>query len=342
MNTTDDSPGSIRSWICGLGHLLPHDLLPTRRAGSPSRSFLQLQRALWCLLGAHLVRCLPGKVTPARLADSVHPGGECWRDGLTACAAADLQGALTCAFAILMYFCLPWTPSVARFLSPREKEVARYRLLADGSTATDTKFAMKTFFAPLWDWKFWVFAPIALCYGTAAAVGSNFLTQIIGRYHYTVVKTNLWTVAPFCFGTIVLLITAWSSDHFRERGFHLASSMALVLTGCIILAALPITEKKASYFAVFLITGAYTVWPSVAQLTTQAVLSHRVSCSTPGTSVTTPPRMVELSVSVPLRSWPMPAVSSAVSLVCDPASSPTEPQPTSSWTSSRQNTPSPW
>lgn len=57
------------------------------------------------------------------------------------------------------------------------------------------------------------------------------------------------------FGTIVLIITAWSSDHFRERGFHLASSMVMVMLGCIILAVLPITEKKASYFAVFLITG---------------------------------------------------------------------------------------
>lgn len=114
---------------------------------------------------------------------------------------------------------------------------------------------MKTFFAPLKDWKFYVFAPIALCYGTAAAVASNFLTQIIGRYKYTVVKTNLWTVAPFCFGTVLLLATAWSSDRTRERGLHLASSVLLVLLGCTILAILPISEKKASYFAVFLITG---------------------------------------------------------------------------------------
>ena len=162
---------------------------------------------------------------------------------------------MTCAFAILLFFCLPWTPSGARFLNEREKEVAQFRLLADGSTATDTKFALKTFFAPLKDWKFYVFAPIALCYGTGAAVASNFLTQIIGRYKYTVVKTNLWTVAPFCFGTVLLLATAWSSDRTRERGLHLASSVLLVLLGCTILAILPISEKKASYFAVFLITG---------------------------------------------------------------------------------------
>ena len=75
-------------------------------------------------------------------------------------------------------------------------------------------------------------------------------------------KTNLYTVAPYVCGTIVLLITAFSSDHFRERGFHLASALIFVIIGCVILIALPDTVKHASYFATFLITfGAFT--PSV-------------------------------------------------------------------------------
>ena len=133
---------------------------------------------------------------------------------------------------------------------------------------------------------------IALCYGVAASVASNFLTQvsftfdplpfpsshglyeyfglgevlilckIIGRFKYSVVKTNLFTVAPYVFGTIALLVTAFSSDHFRERGFHLGSSLAMVIIGCVILAAIPISSHGAGYFATFLITGgAFT--PSV-------------------------------------------------------------------------------
>ena len=231
---------------------------------------------------------------------------------------------------------------MARFLSPREKEVAQFRLLADGSTATETKFAMKTFFAPLRDFKFWIFAPIALCYGTAAAVGSNFLTQIIGRYHYSVIKTNLWTVAPFCFGTILLLITAWSSDRYRERGFHLASSMVLVLTGCIILAALPVHETKASYFAVFLITGTSTPLRTAQDLAyLQVVLSPLVCCSTLGTSATTRPKTAEPSELVLSPSWPTLVVLSAVSPAAAGSHRPADPQPTSSSTSSRPSTLSP-
>ena len=162
---------------------------------------------------------------------------------------------MTVGFAIAMACFLPWSHASAKFLSEREKEVALYRVLADGSSGSNTKFEYKTFFAPLRDWKFYVFGPMAVCYGTATAVASNFMTQIIGRYKYSVVKTNLFTVAPFFFGTFLLAVTAWSSDRHRERGFHLASSVVLVIVGLIILIALPVTEKKASYFACFLITG---------------------------------------------------------------------------------------
>ncbi|ORY24762.1 major facilitator superfamily domain-containing protein [Naematelia encephala] len=173
-----------------------------------------------------------------------------------------IEGAFTAGFAVLTGICLPWHPSTAKFLTEREKEVARLRVLRDGSSKTNTKFAMRTFFKPLWDWKFYAYASIALCYGVAASVAGNFLTQIIGRFGFSTVKTNLYTVAPYVCGTLVLLITSYSSDHFRERGFHLASSLVLVIIGCIILVAIPYHSVGAGYFATFLITmGSFT--PSV-------------------------------------------------------------------------------
>ncbi|GFZ47433.1 Uncharacterized transporter [Saitozyma sp. JCM 24511] len=173
-----------------------------------------------------------------------------------------IEGAFTFAFAILTGIMLPWSTEKASFLTDREKEVARMRILKDGSTAVNTEFDMHKFFSPLRDWKFYVFAGIALCYGVAASVGGNFLTQIIGRFGYSTVKTNLFTVAPYVCGTIVLLVTSYSSDRFRERGLHLASALVFVIIGCIILIALPVSNKSAAYFATFLITfGAFT--PSV-------------------------------------------------------------------------------
>lgn len=230
-----------------------------------------------------------------------------------------IEGAFTVGFAVLTAFMLPWSTETAYFLSDREKNIARLRILQDGSAATDTKFDHKSFFKPLSDWKYYVFASIAVCYGVAASVASNFLTQIIGRFGYSTVKTNLYTVAPYACGTIVMLITAYSSDRFRERGFHLASSLVLVIIGCILLSCLPLSSIGPAYFATFLITmGAYTpsclfqyvhirscIWIIASRVTyTRPVLPQDTSIDeplltkrqlAPGISATTPLKMAELS-----------------------------------------------
>ncbi|WVQ75755.1 hypothetical protein IAR50_005386 [Cryptococcus sp. DSM 104548] len=173
-----------------------------------------------------------------------------------------IEGAFTVGVAVVMAVMLPWSIESAGFLSEREKEVGRLRILRDGSSETGTRFNARAFFGPLKDARFWAFACIALSYGTAAAMGSNFLTQIVSRFHYSTVKTNLYTVAPYITGTLVLLITSYSSDHYRERTFHLASALVLVMVGCVILVAVPVSSVGVGYFAVFLITaGAFT--PSV-------------------------------------------------------------------------------
>ncbi|WVQ75734.1 hypothetical protein IAR50_005365 [Cryptococcus sp. DSM 104548] len=173
-----------------------------------------------------------------------------------------IEGAFTVGFAVLLAVMLPWSIDSARFLSEREKEVGKMRILRDGSSETGTKFNFRAFFKPLTDWKFWIFACIALAYGTATSMASNFLTQIVSRFNYSTVKTNLFTVAPYVTGTLVLLITSYSSDRYRERAFHLASALVWVIVGCVILVAIPVTSVGVGYFAVFLITaGAFT--PSV-------------------------------------------------------------------------------
>ena len=93
-----------------------------------------------------------------------------------------IEGAFTVAFAILAAFLLPHSPLKCNFLSEREKEVAALRLLKDGSVSINTKLDLRRFFKPLRDWKFYIFGTIALCYGIAGSVASNFLTQIVGRW----------------------------------------------------------------------------------------------------------------------------------------------------------------
>lgn len=76
-------------------------------------------------------------------------------------------------------------------------------------------------------------------------------------------KTNLWTVAPNAVGFLVLLAVAKSSDHFRERTYHIVFALTLSLLGMIVLASIDVlTHKGVAYFACFLMAaGSYT--PSV-------------------------------------------------------------------------------
>ncbi|ODN79290.1 hypothetical protein L202_03302 [Cryptococcus amylolentus CBS 6039] len=170
-----------------------------------------------------------------------------------------IEGAFTVGFAVVTALMLPWSINSARFLSEREKEVGRMRVLKDGSSETGTKFNFMAFFEPLKDKRFWAFACIALTYGCASSMAGNFLTQIVGRFGFSTVKTNLYTVAPYITGTIVLLITSYSSDYYRERTFHLASALVWVMAGCLVLVKIPVESVGVGYFAVFLITaGAFT------------------------------------------------------------------------------------
>ena len=68
------------------------------------------------------------------------------------------------------------------------------------------------------------------------------------------------TPPAYCCGCVILLLTCRSSDHFRERSFHMAFAITLTLTGLIILATVD-TEKNTAvaYFAFFMLTsGAFT------------------------------------------------------------------------------------
>jgi hypothetical protein len=84
-------------------------------------------------------------------------------------------------------------------------------------------------------------------------------TQIVARLGYSVVKTNLWTVAPNLVGAVVLLVVAKSSDIFRERSLHIIFSLTVSLVGMLILASIDVSHNKGvSYFACFLLaSGAY-------------------------------------------------------------------------------------
>jgi len=82
---------------------------------------------------------------------------------------------------------------------------------------------------------------------------SLFLPQIVERLGYSVVKTNLYTVAPNITGALVLLILAFASDLTRLRSPFIALAFSFPLIGFIIYASIDVLhDKQIAYFSTFM------------------------------------------------------------------------------------------
>ncbi|KAJ5385744.1 major facilitator superfamily domain-containing protein [Penicillium cosmopolitanum] len=170
-----------------------------------------------------------------------------------------IEGILTVIVGVFSFWWLPASPASAWFLNDREKAAAVARALRDGSNNVDVAFSMKECFMIWKDWKFALWCLLCFTYPVAFATTSNFLPQIVQRLGYSVVKTNLWTVAPNAVGFLVLLVVAKSSDYCHERTFHVFAALATSLVGMLILITIDVLNHKAiAYFACFLMAaGSY-------------------------------------------------------------------------------------
>ncbi|ORY35318.1 major facilitator superfamily domain-containing protein [Naematelia encephala] len=169
-----------------------------------------------------------------------------------------IEGGLTLFVAFIAMFFLPGYPRYCKFLTHEQKEAATMRLLKDASKRVNAPFNGKEFLMPLRQKKLYVFAAYALCYGTASSTATTFLAQIIGRWKFSTVKTNLYTVGPNLVGMAWLLANCYASDYLRQRSWFLVGAAATTMVGSIILVALPITSLGPGYFACYLISmGAF-------------------------------------------------------------------------------------
>ncbi|KAJ5807616.1 Major facilitator superfamily domain general substrate transporter [Penicillium robsamsonii] len=170
-----------------------------------------------------------------------------------------IEGSMTLITGAVAFLVLPDGAQNAWFLTDRERAAATARLLRDTSSEVDTPFDLKACFESWNDWKFPIWCLITFTYPVAYATAMNFFPLIVQRLGYSVIKTNLWTVAPNLVGAVFLLCVAKSSDYFRERTLHIVFSLTVSLVGMIILIAIDVQNNKGvAYFACFLMAaGSY-------------------------------------------------------------------------------------
>ncbi|KIW09904.1 hypothetical protein PV08_11680 [Exophiala spinifera] len=173
-----------------------------------------------------------------------------------------LEGGLTLLWSIVVFLLLPSDTQSGRFLTADEKDVARQRLELDSVQTLDDKFNWKEAIGEFTTFHGYVRCVQAFAVGVILTSNANFLAMIVARLGYSVVKTNLYTVAPALTGAVILVVWCVSSDHFGERGLHIAGSGLLSLIGYTILSTVPTKKTGVVYFAMFLCTsGAYPATP---------------------------------------------------------------------------------
>ncbi|KAL4937981.1 hypothetical protein BDV06DRAFT_226439 [Aspergillus oleicola] len=166
-----------------------------------------------------------------------------------------IEGAPSCASAVLVWFILPDYPESARWLSSEEKALAARRLEVEGSKGGAAAMSWEDAKGVLLDWR--LYAHYLVYFGISAPFSSLslFTPAITSGLGYTSLKAQLMTVPPWVVAYVVTLVVAWSTDHFNSRGLHSAVLSLIGAIGFLASAVLPADAYLSRYGCLILATA---------------------------------------------------------------------------------------
>ncbi|CEL02390.1 Putative Permease of the major facilitator superfamily [Aspergillus calidoustus] len=150
-----------------------------------------------------------------------------------------IEGAPSCASAVLVWFILPDYPETASWLSEEEKALAAQRLELEGSKGAAKAMTWEDAKEVLFDWR--LYAHYLVYFGISAPFSSLslFTPAITSGLGYTSLNAQLMTVPPWAVAYVVTTVVAWSADHFNSRGLHSAAFSFIGAMGFLASAVLP-------------------------------------------------------------------------------------------------------
>ncbi|KAE8393075.1 major facilitator superfamily domain-containing protein [Aspergillus alliaceus] len=151
-------------------------------------------------------------------------------------------------------FCLYWLPDRpmgnSRFCG-QDQQIAEARYKNESFDKAG-KIQKRHVFWVFTDWRLYVQAAVYLPTAALLSSISGFLPTIISNLGYSKPATaNLMTVPPYAAAFVLMLVTSYSSDHFRERGTHITGLMIVATIAYALLATLPEHQLKGKYACVY-------------------------------------------------------------------------------------------
>lgn len=165
-----------------------------------------------------------------------------------------IEGSITVGVALVAIFILPDYPATTRWLSPRERAVALYRLETDAGVSdhTPNSSLMRNLVLALKDPNLYLLSLAMVCKTTAAAV-TQFIPTVVATFGMSKVSTLLLTAPPYIFSMIISLLVSRLSDRVPERCGHVCVPLVFALVGFIIAAST--THTAPRYLSIFLMLG---------------------------------------------------------------------------------------
>ncbi|KAK4247614.1 major facilitator superfamily domain-containing protein [Corynascus novoguineensis] len=137
-----------------------------------------------------------------------------------------IEGAPSCASAVLVWFFLPDYPEES--LKGRQRDIAVERLKVEGSKRGHRSMTWADAKATLTDWRLYGHYAIYFAISVPFSSLSLFTPSITAGLGYKDLQAQLMTVPPWAAAYVTQIIVSYSADHFNARGLH---SAALALVG---------------------------------------------------------------------------------------------------------------
>ena len=139
-----------------------------------------------------------------------------------------IEGIPTVLIGIAVYLLLTDRPEQAKWLSAHEKAVVRQVMEADQQGQPGGHGGLQGLKAALCDARIWVMAFIYFTCACAVYTLTFWLPTMVKSLGIAdVAQIGWYTAIPFGFGSLGILALSRSSDHFRERRWHVASTLII-------------------------------------------------------------------------------------------------------------------
>jgi MFS family permease len=158
------------------------------------------------------------------------------------------EGAPTVAFAAVVYFFLPDSPSTARFLTEEQRELSVARMETVDRTAK-SKVNWKQIVAGLTDYQNYIHTLIHFSCNYSFAGLSNFLPTIVRDMGYSSLDAQGLTAPAYFASFLCCLFAAWASDRYGKRGYIVAGFGTMATVGYLLLAVIEDEDQTGARYA---------------------------------------------------------------------------------------------